>query len=508
MIRRVILSGVEGRSALASGAEKLAKAVGSTFGPHGQNWYLDKKNTVTNDGVSIAREFQLPDEVENRGAAAIREAATKTVEEVGDGTTSAIMLSWAIYEKLSALLPKKGVVGTKTAAELIRQLEKERVEVTNKLVSMATPIETEQDLIHSATVATEDPELGKLIGSGQWQVGKGGYLLAEDSNDRTSSMEIVKGVRIDNGAGTSMVFNNLEKQMLELKDVPVLLTSFTIKDFGSLERPFNEFLKSGKNEVVVIARAWTEAAINLCQQNFAKGFKIYPLNAPYMDMQQKFLDLAAVTGAKFYDSESSDIRDVTPDGFGFATKIVANRYNAIITGKDDEDTAKRVSTRVGELAMQQSGSESEFEKKNLAERMAQLTNGFGLIKVGSASDMEKRRLLDKAEDAVNAVRAAYQEGTVPGAGIAFRDVATALPDTYILKRPLTCLYDQIISSAPTDFTIDPWVRDPVKVLRVALERACAAAGAFASAGGVITVAFPKQLEELMRPVQNASQQEE
>lgn len=502
MIRRVIKTGIGGREALAKGAEQIAKAVGSTFGPFGQNFFLDKKNTITNDGVSVAREIQLPDEIENRGAAAIREAAIKTVDEAGDGTTTAIMLAHAIYEAASRLLPREGVLGKKPAAEISKQIERERKEVTDKLLSMATSVETEEQLINSAIVSTEDNDLGTLIGKAQWAVGKEGYLLAEETAERECSVEMVKGIRIDNGFGTSQIVNNLEKQTLEVIDSRVILTSISIKtmaDWKRLSKVCEQLNKQGVDTLTIIARAWTDETISYCLQNINQGtMKIYPLNAPYLDMQERFKDMAAVTGAKFIDSEAARLDDIQISDVGFASKIVARRFDAIITGRDDQQTADRVAARVQEITEKHEGSQSDFEKKQLLERAAQLRNGFGIVKVGSPSDMERRRLFDKAEDAVNAVRAAFQEGTVAGGGLAFKVIAETLPDDYLLKRPLCVLYEQIMSSAPESFEIADWVRDPVKVLRVALEKACAAAAAFATAGGVVTQAFPKQLDEMLR----------
>lgn len=508
MIRRVILSGVEARTKLAAGAKKLSDAVGRTFGPFGENFFLDKKNTITNDGVTVAREIQLPDEVENRGAAAIREAAIKTVEEVGEGTSSAVMLAYAIYEAASRYLSKDGVVGKRPASEIVRQIESERKEVTEKLIAMVTPVETERQLIDSAIVSTEDKELGMLIGASQFIVGKDGYLLAEETAERTSSVEMVKGIRIDNGFGTSQIVNNQEKQQLEVVDTKIILTSYTLKDLRALENIINQLVKSGATTITIIARAWTEEGVRVCLENINNGgVKIYPLNAPYVDMQERFKDLAAVTGARFFDSEMTSLEDMQLSDVGFAKKIVARRFDAIITGLDDEHTVKRVEDRVKELSDKFDGSQSEFEKKLLSERMAQLKNGFGIIKVGSSSDMERRRLYDKAEDAVNAVRAAYQEGTVPGAGLAFKEIADSLPETYILKRPLYTLYEQIQATAPTGFVIEDWVRDPVKVLRVVLKYACASAASFATAGGVVTQKFPSEVSEVLR-VNNAPTQPE
>lgn len=507
MKRRIIKLNIEAREQLAKGADFLADAVGSTFGPFGQTFFLDKKNTITNDGVTVAREIQLTDEVQNRGASAIREAAIKTVDEVGDGTTTATILTRAIYKSAAKLLSREGVIGKMTPSEVIRKIEAERVQVTKALDDIATPIETETDLVKSAIVSTGDPELGELIGKAQFQLGKDGYLLAEPSNHKVSTVEHIKGVRWDNGIGTSGIVNNAEKWQLEVEDTAVLLTTLTIKDTQQwLElksRVLDPAWKSGVKTLVIIARAWTDEALTICLKNLNEGaFKIYPMNAPYLDMTQKMKDLAAVTNATFYDSDLSDIDSMMVTGLGYAKKVIGRRMESLLIGKDDADTAARVQARVDELRKQYEGSESEFEKKLLRERIAQLSDGFAIVKIGSPSDMEKQRLFDKAEDAVQAIRVAFQEGTVPGAGLAFKTIAETLPDDFILKRPLMAPFEQIRSSAPPDFVIEEWVRDPVKVLRVALQNACTAASSFANVGGVITEEFPKPIQEIFKTVNN------
>lgn len=498
-----IKQGTEARDELAKGAKFLADAVAQTMGPFGSNWYIDKKNAVTNDGITIAREIVLEDEIQNRGVSAIREAGTKTVDEAGDGTSTAILLCYKIYEAASKYLSKTNVIGKKTPSEIIKQIERERVEITEKLIALSTPILTVEDLIKSATVSVEDPELGKLIAEAQWDLGKDGYLLAEESSERDSSVEKVKGIRIDNGFGTSQLVNNPEKWALEVEDCAVLLTSYTIRgaiEWAPLFKSFEAFAKSGGSQIVVVARAWTDETINYCLQNTnrAGGLKIYPVSAPYTDMTERMKDLAAVTGANFYDSENSTLDDVMTSGFGQIQRIVAKRMEAIITGKDNQATNERVALRITELEKQKEGSESDFEKKTLSQRIAQLQNGFGILKVGSSSDMERRRLFDKAEDGVNAVRAALQEGTVPGAGLAFKQIAETLDDSYLLKRPLMAVHEQIMSSAPQGFKVEEWVRDPLKVMRIALEKACLSASSLATAGGVITQATPKELDQLLK----------
>lgn len=501
-MRRIIEVGHGARERLAEGAAKLADAVGRTLGPFGSNAFLDRKNTVTNDGVSVAREFQLEDEIQNRGVAAIREAALKTVDEVGDGTSTAIVLAYAIYDAASRFLGDATTRGKLTPSQVIRQIENERQEITEKLKTIATPIEDEKSLIASARVATEDDVLGEMIGMAQWKLGKDGYLLAEPTAERVSSVEYINGIRIDNGFGTSQVINNQEKQTLEITDTPVLLTSYSIKDikdWQDIMRICEMVAKDGQTQITVVARAWTDETVRFCLENINKGnLKIYPISAPYVDMQERFKDLATILGGKFFDSENSRLKDVVLSDLGFATKIVARRYDAILAGKDDNWTKERIEQRVLEITDKENGSQSDFEKKTLQERKAQLQNGFAIVKVGSPSDMERQRLFDKCEDAVNAVRAAFQEGTVPGAGKVLYDIAQELPDTYILKYPLMEPYKRIMASAPEDFVIEDWVRDPVKVIRVALEKACAAASAFATAAIVITEKKQSALEELFK----------
>ncbi len=498
-MRRIVLTGVKAREELAKGADFLANAVGSTLGPFGGNFFLEKANKITNDGVSIAREISLNDEVQNRGVIALREAAIKTNDEAGDGTTTAIVLAQAIYKACSKLLGKEGVAGKLTPAEVIAQIERERIEVTQKLQDRATQIETKEQIIESATVSTEDKDLGTLIGNAQWELGPDGILIAEPSNSRTCEIERVKGIRIDNGLTASQVMNNIEKQSLEVADTYVILTSYTLHNLLPLEKLMNQMLKRGPVTIVVIARAWTEEGIKTCLENINQGrLKIYPLNAPYEDMNERFKDLAAITGATFYDSEAYSLEDIQVSDVGYADKIVAQRYETTITGRNDDKTVERVAARITELEDKLKGSESEFEKKTIQKRLAQLKDGFAIVKVGSSSDMERERLTDKCEDAVNAVRAAFQEGTVKGGGLALKEISDELPDSYILKRALQAPYEQIMSRAPADFIIEDWVRDPLKVIRIALERACAAASSFATAEGVICAEVPRPLDEILK----------
>lgn len=500
---KIIKIGTGARSELIKGANFLADAVGSTLGPFGANFFLEKGNKITNDGATIAREIELKNEIQHRGVVALREATLRANDEVGDGSTSTTVLAQAILKEAVRFLgdDEKGIHGKKTPIEVIKQIEAERKEVTEKLIAMSTQIETKEQLIDSAIVSVEDKELGALIGGAQWELGKDGILIAEDTAERESSFEKVKGLRIDNGFGTSFMINNHEKQTLEIEHSRVIMTNHTLQDLRPLKSIIDQLVKNGVTVITIIARAFTETAIKVCSENINKGgVMIYPLNAPYTDQAEIMKDLAAVLGGTFYHYEDRALEDMQLSDVGFGEKIIAKRYEAIITGKDDEKIKIRVDARLAELEAKLAGSVSEFEKRGLNGRIAQLQSGFGIMKIGANSDAERARIKDKADDAVNAVRAAYQEGVVSGAGLAFKEISEALPDTYILKRPLLSIYQQIMARAPKDFVVEDWVKDPVKVLRIALEKACSVAGSFATAEGATATERDRPMYVQNRPM--------
>jgi chaperonin GroEL len=502
MKSKVIKSGHEARNELIKGADFLADAVKRTLGPWGQNFLLEKGNRVTNDGVTIASEMEAPNEIQQRGLTILREAATKTNDRAGDGTTTAITLAQAILKEASRYLgdETKQITAKKTPSEVIRQIEKERLEITGKLEQMTTPIESEESLINSATVSVEDRELGEMIGKTQWELGKDGYILAEETAERTCSVEKIHGIRIDNGFGTSVLVNNPEKQTLELEDTKVIITDHTLQSLVPLQNVIDQLVKANCRNITIIARAFTPECIQVCLENINKGgVKIYPLNAPYTDQAEMMKDLGAVLGATFYHYEERALEDMQVSDVGFASKIIARRYDAIIAGKEDESTKERVSRRVENLKKELDGAVSDFVKNALEARISQLENGFAILKVGSTSEVERKRLKDKCDDAVNATRAAFQKGTVPGAGLAFKEISDGLPDTYILKRPLLSIYEQIRSTAPSDFEVPDWVRDPLIVLSTALESACSVAGTLAGAAGAIAMERDKPIDQLLRP---------
>lgn len=492
---KVVLYGPKAREKLFKGAFFLGEAVKSTLGPYGSNALLEKGMHITNDGVTIAREIQLEDEIEQLGARKLQEIASATNDEAGDGTTTAITLACAILKEADKFLPKEKSLGSKTPIQIIHQMESERVEVVKALEEMAEKVTTEKQLIEIAKVSVEDEELGELIGKMQWELGPEGHLLAEDTKNRTSSVERISGMLFDNGFGTSAIINNPEKQSLDINNIEIIYTNHTITSLKKILHIIQPLVTQGALDIVIMSRGFTNEAIQECLENAQKGIRVYPLNAPYTDQVQVMKDLESLIGGRFINSDESSLEDMQLSDVGHAEFIRAMRASTTITGKNDDTTKERIEKRVAELKKKHEGETSEFEKKNLSLRMAQLKDGFALVKVGGVSETERKYKKDKVDDAVNAVRAALQEGAVPGAGQAFKTIAETMPDTAILKKPLMAPYEQIRANAPEDFVVAEWVKDPVKVLRVALTKACSVSATLATT--TIAIATKKERPRYM-----------
>lgn len=497
---KISIVGLESRNKVIAGANYVADAVKATLGPYGLNALLEKGNRPTNDGFTISAEIAgtLKDEFERRGALALHEASSKTNDEVGDATSSAEALTQAIIKESLRFLPNdKLLVAKKKPSEILKMIEVSKQNVIEKLKESVKQIESEEELIASAKVSVENEELAQMIGSTQWQIGKDGFILVEEVNNPKSSIEIVKGIRIDNGFGTPIVITNQATQSLELNNIPVLLTNYTLQKDDIIrlrDKIFSPLVLQKKLGLVIIARAFSADAIQLCTETMKAGFAVFPINAPYVYQTEIMKDLAAITGASYYDTEESRLEDIRIEDIGFATKIIARRFDAIITGQENGTPA--VQKRIEQLQEKANGSAvSDFEKKALQARIAQFQGGFAILKVGAETVFERQYLKDKAEDAVNSVRIALQGGTVKGGGLAFKEISDSLSDDDILKRPLLCIHNQIMTSAPEDFVIEDWVRDPFLTLVSALTNACSVAGQFCSINTVITTKDKKEKNE-------------
>jgi len=475
---QISITGIQARDKALKGAKYVAQAVKSTIGPFGMNALIEKGDRSTNDGYLISQNLcpTIKDEFEKRGAVVGHQASARTNDIVGDATSSAWALEDAICDEALRYLPtEKSLVAKKSYAEVDKMIQNGKNEVLLKLKELTTPIESKESLIKSALVSVEDEKLAELLGSTQWELGESGMITVEEVNDTECSIERVKGIRIDNGFSNSVIINNYEKQSFEISDTNIILTNYTIgvEQITALnDSIIQPLLAQKRTKLVIMARAFTAEAIQLCIDTTKTGFGIYPVNAPYTDQAETMRDLEAIVGGRYIDSEEAKLEDMYLSDVGYCKSLTARRFDAIITGVDNDKTAEKICNRVEILKKKHSGSQSEFEKKNLETRIAQFTNGFAILKVGAQSTVNRKRIKDKCDDAVNAVRLALKGGTVRGAGIALKEVSESLDDTNILKRPICVIHDQIMSSAPEGWEVEDWVRDPYLVIECALTNAC------------------------------------
>lgn len=487
MKTNVILHGAEAAEKLIKGADLLANSVKVTLGPWGGNVISGVRGNVivTNDGKRIADLINSEDEIENLGIRTMREALDKTNEGAGDGTTSSITIAQAIIKSAQKFM-RTGTTfkGTLSPVALKDKIEEEAAVVIEELKKQSKKVESVEELVAVAQVSVENENLAELIGGTQWDIGPEGVIIPEESNDHEDSIERIKGVRFDNGYGTTLVLNNLEKGTLEVKGARVILTNYVLsgnKAFAPLATLLEQLVKSGVTDVVIVARAFSSEAIQLCMENHKQGFRMYPINAPYTDQTEVMKDLAALTGATFVNNEDMKLENLMLSGVGNISKMVSDRFSTIFTGVDNEQTQKTVGARVQELKETLAGSQSSFEKKHIESRISQLQNGFALLKVTGKSLVERKYKFDKAEDCCNSVRAALQEGTVPGAGIALKTAGNTLKSDAILKDATNIIYKQIMDNAGQEMEVPEWVRDPVKVVRIGVEKAASVAAQFATA---------------------------
>lgn len=497
MKKKLVLVGPDAIKSILAGANFACDAIKRTYGPHGKNFASGIRGgaiKISNDGVSLARELVGAgnNEFEEMGIRAVSEACIKTNEIAGDGTTGAAVVLQVVLSELDRTLHlTDGVIGNKMAAEVIDQVKAEVKEVVKLLGDIKKDVTSKEDLVAVARVSGEYPALAEMIAEAQWEVGKYGTVTVEETNSAEDSVEFVYGIRLDNGYTNSRHINNLEKQTLELADVRVILTSHF---FGGSIDPIIHIIKKMADDkagdVLLMGRGFDDSVIGWAtKQNQNSSLKVWPVNAPYTDMNEIMEDLAAITGARYINANERNLETMLIGDVGHASKAIFKRLEGLIAGKKagtDEHIDKRVATRIEQLEEKLKGDVSPFEEKHIKTRLSQLRAGTAIVKVGAETEQERSHKKDKADDTVNAVRAALEEGTTAGGGLALMEVADRLPDTYLIKEALRAPYYQIKKMAPANFEIEPWVRDPLKVVRVGLEKACSIASSLATTEVAIT----------------------
>jgi len=420
------------RKKLLSGVDQLANTVKVTFGPKGRNVVLDKgfgTPTITNDGVTIAKEIELEDKFENIGAELVKEAAEKTNETAGDGTTAAAILTQAIVREgmknvtagANPILVKKGI--EEATATAVKSLEKDSKKISSK-----------EEITQVATISAQDEEIGKLIADIMDEkegVGPEGTITVEDSQSIGVEKEVVKGMQFDKGYVSAYMVTNTEKMTAELEDPMILVTDKKITSIQQELLPMLEkLMQSGQKNLVIIADDVEGEALATLVLNKIRGtFNGLAVKAPgFGDRRKELLgDIAAVTGAQLVSEDFGlKLENVTLDMLGSARRVVAEKEKTtIVEGKGDP---KKIKERADQIRVQIEKSDSDYDREKLEERLAKLSSGVGVIKVGAPTETEQKEKKYRVEDAVNATKAAVEEGIVSGGGLALLKAASEMQE--------------------------------------------------------------------------------
>lgn len=413
-----ILFNEDAKKALKRGVDAVADAVKVTLGPKGRNVVLDKgygSPTITNDGVSIAKEISLKDKFENMGAEIAKEVATKTNDIAGDGTTTSVVLTQAIFnEGLRQTSMGVGVMGVRHG------IERATEEVVKALKEMAKPIKSREEIRQVATISAENEEIGKIIADTIDKVGKDGVVTVEESQSVGVDSEVVQGLQFDKGYVSPYMVTNGERMEAEYQDPAILITDKKVSVIKEILPLLEKLVQTGKKELVIIADDIDGEALATFVVNKIRGaFSVLGIKAPgYGDNKKEQLnDLAVMVGAKVVSEELGyKMESIGLDVLGKASRIVSDKDKTTIVGGKGKKS--EIDARIAQIKKQRENSDSKYDKEKLEERVAKLSGGVAVIKVGAATETEMKYLKLKIEDAVNATKAAIEEGVVAGGGVA------------------------------------------------------------------------------------------
>jgi chaperonin GroEL len=413
-----ILYNEEARKALKRGVDAVADAVKITIGPKGRNVVLDKgygSPAVTNDGVSIAKEITLKDKFENMGAEIAKEVATKTNDTAGDGTTTSVILTQAIFsEGLRQTAMGVGTMGVRAG------IERATEEVVKVLKEIAKPIKNKEEIRQVATIAAENEEIGKIIADTIDKVGKDGVVTVEESQSLGVDSEVVQGLQFDKGYVSPYMITNAERMEAEYQDPAILITDKKISVVKEILPLLEKLVATGKKELVIIADDVDGEALATFVVNKLRGaFNVLAVKAPgYGDgRKEQLADIAVTVGAKVVSEELGyKLENIGPEVLGRANKVLADKDKTTIVG--GKGKRADIEARVAQIKKQKEQSDSKYDIEKLDERIAKLTGGVAVIRVGAATETEIKYLKDKIDDAVHATKAAIEEGIVAGGGVA------------------------------------------------------------------------------------------
>ena len=510
----------EARQGMLAGLDKLADTVKVTLGPKGRNVVLDKTYgapTITNDGVSIAKEIDLDDPYERIGAELVKEVAKKTDDVAGDGTTTATVLAQSlVHEGL------KNVTAGSNPIALRRGIEKASEAIVKELVAAAKDVETKDQIAATATISAADPEVGEKIAEALDKVGQDGVVTVEDNNRFGLDLDFTEGMRFDKGYIAPYFVTNAEDQTAVLEEPYILLTSGKVSSQQDVVHIAELVMKTGKPLLIIAEDVDGEALPTLILNNIRGTFKSCAVKAPGFGDRRKAMlqDMAILTGAQVVSDELGlKLDSVDMSVLGTAKKVIVSKDETTIVsgGGSKEDVAARVAQIRGEIA----NTDSDYDREKLQERLAKLAGGVAVIKVGAATEVEAKERKHRIEDAVRNAKAAIEEGLLPGGGVALIQAAAKAKDDVKLEgdeatgaaivfRAVEAPIKQIAENAGLsgDVVIDKvrslpdgqglnaatneyedllaaGVTDPVKVTRSALQNAASIAGLFLTTEAVV-----------------------
>ncbi len=524
----------EARKILKKGVDKVADTVRVTMGPKGRNVVFDKgygSPTITNDGVTIAKEISLSDKAENLGAEIVKEVAEKTNEMAGDGTTGSVVLAQSIIKE-----GLKNVAAGASPLALKRGIEKASQKVLESLKGMAKDVTTREERAQVATISAESEEIGNLIAEVMEEVGKDGVITVEESKTFGLEKEIVKGLRFDEGYVSPYMITDSERMRAVYEDPFILITDKKISSLKEILPLLEKISQSGKKELVIIAEEIEGEALATLVVNKLRGaFNTLAVKAPgFGDRKKEMLqDIATVTGAEVISEEKGlKLEETELEKLGSARRVMSTKENTtIIEGKGNKAS---IQARVDQIKKEIESSDSDFDKEKLQERLAKLAGGVAVIKVGAATEVEQKARQHKTEDALAATKAAVEEGIVTGGGTALLRASLDLEGLSgekeeetgidILRRSLQAPVRQIAENAGMDGAVvaqkvkegkgyegfnaqrmkfedlmEAGIVDPTKVVRSSLQNAVSAAAMLLTTEAVVADEKEEKEEKSQSP---------
>lgn len=500
----------DARAKLAKGVNTLADAVTVTMGPKGRYVALQRTfgaPTITNDGVSVAKEIELEDNIENMGAQLVKEVATKTNDTVGDGTTTATLLAQAIVND-----GLRNVAAGANPLAIRRGIDKAVNAAVAEMKKQAKPVETKEQIASVGTISAGDPEVGEKIAEAMEVVGKDGVITVEDSQTFDITIDTVEGMQFDKGYVSAYFVTDNDRMEAVMKDPYILITDQKISSVQDIMPVLEAVQRAGRGLLIIAEDIDGEALPTLVLNKIRGALNVCAVKAPgYGDRRKRILeDIAVLTGGQAaLDELGVKVADITADMLGTAKSVTISKDNTVVVGGAGSKEA--IEARIAQIKGEMENTTSDFDREKLQERLAKLSGGVAVIKVGAATESELKEIKHRVEDALQATRAAVEEGIVAGGGVAFMDAAPALdaveiddPEEKIgvdiVKKALTApvatiaknagfegavVVDKVaelpagqgLNSANGEWgdMIEMGVLDPVKVSRVTLQNAASVA---------------------------------